>query len=199
MAEKTAAPHSRYTRMRRASSAKRPLSSLRCRERQPRSRWPGIIRISAPLARRTATSSSSETPFAGVRAPALEVPVLLPSYCTSTAASLPCARTTLSHCSVFEKWHNLQADDRSAPHLWTQVAPSSQESRSKASATHFHHKHVLSSSCSNAVGVKWTAAQSQPDALLCAKARSRVSCAKMFLSKKKKKHSCAKIKIYASQ
>lgn len=70
MAENTAAPHSRYTRMRMASSAKRPLSSFRCRERQPCSRWPGIIRISAPLARRTATSSSSETPFAGVHAPA---------------------------------------------------------------------------------------------------------------------------------
>lgn len=60
IAEKTAAPHSRYRMMRRASSAKRPLSSLRCRERQPCSRWLGIIQISAPLARRTATSSASE-------------------------------------------------------------------------------------------------------------------------------------------
>lgn len=55
MAEKTAAPHSRYSTIRMASSRKRPLSSFMCKERQPCIRWPGIIQISAPLSRRTAT------------------------------------------------------------------------------------------------------------------------------------------------
>lgn len=94
MAEKTAAPHSRYSRMRRASSAKRPLSSLRCRERQPCSRWTGIIQISAPLARRTATSSTSETAVARLQmSPGSHSPALLPRNISS---SLP---ATLSHGS----------------------------------------------------------------------------------------------------
>lgn len=68
MAEKTAAPHSRYTRMSRASRTKRPLSSFRCRERQPCSRRLGIIQISAPQVRRTATSATSSAAFTGRRA-----------------------------------------------------------------------------------------------------------------------------------
>ena len=84
MAEKTAAPHSRYTTMRRASSTNRPLSSLRCRERQPCKRLAGIIQISAPLAHWTATRSTSETAV-----PRLQMSPGGPPSCSVTALQLP--------------------------------------------------------------------------------------------------------------
>lgn len=109
MAEKTAAPHSRYRMMRRASSAKRPLSSLRCRERQLCSRWLGIIQISAPLARRTATSSASEAAAAPLAAGRLGVTVRPPSlHSCGRHLHLHAAAVGSPRCpAVVAKWHDV--------------------------------------------------------------------------------------------
>lgn len=120
MAEKTAAPHSRYSMMRMASSKKRPLSSFKCRERQPCSRWPGIIQISAPLARRTATSSTSETAFTPLQVSSgshSQVPsqCVVGDFYTKLSSSY---HTTFSHCSCEVGLSVAEMRLAEKPHLW---------------------------------------------------------------------------------
>lgn len=142
MAEKTAAPHSRYTTMRRASSAKRPLSSLRCRERQPCKRWAGIVQISAPLAHWTATRSTSETAVTP-----LQMPPGSPPSCSLTALQLPPVYPPCCPMAVF--WSATCGEK--TPHLW-RVCSSWETSWEKVRAHRFMI-HFLSHSCASAAGV----------------------------------------------